>query len=70
MNDWPMPQPPPYPADDEGSVWPPGFYTHGELTSATHPGLFAVIARWSSPPPPDVWEFYREHGRWPAADEA
>jgi hypothetical protein len=21
-------------------------------------------------PPPDVWEFYRRHGRWPNPDEA
>lgn len=23
-----------------------------------------------APPPPDVWEFYRRHGRWPEPEEA
>lgn len=59
-------------------------YDHGELTPETHPGLFkAIEENWPMPPhegpgdedevlcpPPDVFEFYRRHGRWPEEGEA
>lgn len=54
-------------------AFPPGHYTHGELTPETHPALFAAIAEAFGPPPvppPDVYEFYRRHGRWPKPGEA
>lgn len=74
MPDWPQDKPPPYvPPDDEGLVLPPGHYQHGEFTPETHPALFAAIAEAFGPapvPPPDVWEFYRRHGRWPIEGEA
>lgn len=50
--DWPMPAPPPYPADDEARATP--------LCGTPDPFT----------PPPDVWEFYMRHGRWPEPDEA
>jgi hypothetical protein len=105
MPDWPQPNPPPYPADDEDKTTPPeayldvrpdlvlddfnpsdsqplttragwtepGHHTHGTVTPDTHPGLFSAIAQAFGPPPvapPDVWEFYREHGHWPGQEEA
>lgn len=70
-SDWPMPKPPPYPADDEGCyINVQGDCEHDAFdTSASEP--LRARAGWPLPvPPPEVWEFYRLHGRWPEPDEA
>lgn len=68
MNDWPMPKPPPYPADDEVRETPERRLERACAFNAPHTrppyGEVAPV------PPPDVWEFYRRHGRWPDAGEA
>lgn len=55
-----MPQPPPYPADDEDKAC-----DGSESCPASHhiEGCYCA-------PPPDVYDFYRQHGRWPEPDEA
>jgi hypothetical protein len=59
MSDWPQEKPPPYPADDEDDATP--YESALEAMNSIAP---------PDVPPPDVWEFYRRHGRWPNPDEA
>ena len=54
MSDWPMP-----PHDGPGDE---DFRTPDECAD--------LLLDVKPVPPPDVWEFYRRHGRWPEDGEA
>lgn len=73
MSDWPQEKPPPYPADDEGLVNPPErtalIHTLVRRILRDNAEAFRLLAEHDAPPP-EVWEFYREHGRWPEPGEA
>lgn len=69
-----MAKPPPYPADDEALIEPGAMDWDGAPRALC--SRCATTYRVEdghachAPPPPDVYDFWMRHSRWPEPDEA